>query len=280
MQLKEPPSITYRQGGSMAHFIYKSEPPSGVGLGVRMVKRKRSGSSSSSSNWVSSGSPKRLKKAFAEILSWMSDSGSSYVPASFSRVRRKSPSRHHVSLRSVSSGKSYKTESTIRLARRGPTVSTLKRSRSSESSFPSRVSKMMRYGNYCGPDWSGGRNQPSVESDVPAVDTVDAACKKHDRAYARGGNLAVADVVFSVQQLANIGHADSGYGSAYAAVSSLALAAQAAARVVSGRTHGGGLSLYEKPYIPGIINHEQPVLFTKLLKKKYKRRGLKFTVVK
>lgn len=43
----------------------------------------------------------------------------------------------------------------------------------------------MKYGNYCGPNWSDGKQQPSVEKGTTQpVDGFDAACQKHDSAYA------------------------------------------------------------------------------------------------
>lgn len=44
----------------------------------------------------------------------------------------------------------------------------------------------MRYhGNYCGPNWSAGKHQPSViDSNVPAVDEFDQTCLEHDAEYA------------------------------------------------------------------------------------------------
>lgn len=249
----------------------------------RMKRRRSSSSSSSSSSWVSSGSPK-LKKAFAEIMKWMSDSSdsggsrrSALVPYSgMSRVRRHSAPSRHVSFRTIKSSPS--TQSTWPL---GSTQSTWPLSRrNSESMVAPFISRWMRYGNYCGPDWSAGEEQPSVISDVAAVDTVDAACKKHDAAYAKGGDLAKADVIFTVNQLANIGRSDSAYGSIYAGASAVALAGQAAVRYITGRTHGGGPKLYEKPHVPGIMNHEQVVLDTGKLRRKYKRKGLMFTIVK
>lgn len=55
----------------------------------------------------------------------------------------------------------------------------------------------MRYhGNYCGPNWSAGRHQPSVVSDVPAVDEFDETCRVHDAAYATGQDLLAADGAF------------------------------------------------------------------------------------
>lgn len=54
--------------------------------------------------------------------------------------------------------------------------------------------------NYCGPYWSDGKFQPSVEngSNAPVSD-LDAACQRHDAAYARAKtrkDLDVADTKF------------------------------------------------------------------------------------
>jgi len=41
------------------------------------------------------------------------------------------------------------------------------------------------HGNYCGPNWTGGRNLPSnspkVNWSTPCLDALDCACKAHDR---------------------------------------------------------------------------------------------------
>jgi len=50
------------------------------------------------------------------------------------------------------------------------------------------------HGNYCGPGWSAGKYQNSVDSEVAPVDKLDAACQKHDRSYARGEDLLEADL--------------------------------------------------------------------------------------
>lgn len=55
---------------------------------------------------------------------------------------------------------------------------------------------MRFHGNYCGPNWSAGRHQPSVVSDVPAVDEFDETCRAHDAAYATGQDLFIADGAF------------------------------------------------------------------------------------
>ena len=53
------------------------------------------------------------------------------------------------------------------------------------------------HGNYCGPNYSAGKFQPSVaDSPVPAVDAFDETCKRHDAAYARGEDLRQADLRF------------------------------------------------------------------------------------
>jgi len=58
----------------------------------------------------------------------------------------------------------------------------------------------MRYhGNYCGPDWSAGKHQGSVISDVPALDVFDATCKVHDAAYANQSDLESADYAFAAE---------------------------------------------------------------------------------
>lgn len=55
---------------------------------------------------------------------------------------------------------------------------------------------MRFHGNYCGPNWSAGRHQPSVVSDVPAVDEFDETCRVHDAAYATDQDLFEADGAF------------------------------------------------------------------------------------
>jgi len=41
------------------------------------------------------------------------------------------------------------------------------------------------HGNYCGPNWTGGKayaaSDPRVDWSVPCVDKLDCACKDHDR---------------------------------------------------------------------------------------------------
>ncbi|EFJ23212.1 hypothetical protein SELMODRAFT_17536, partial [Selaginella moellendorffii] len=40
-----------------------------------------------------------------------------------------------------------------------------------------------KYGNYCGPNWSSGRQKGSLVWDVPPVDWLDYCCFKHDVGY-------------------------------------------------------------------------------------------------
>lgn len=62
----------------------------------------------------------------------------------------------------------------------------------------------MRYhGNYCGPNWSAGRHQASVVSDVSPIDEFDRTCQVHDAAYATGSDLDAADRTFVADNLAN-----------------------------------------------------------------------------
>lgn len=42
------------------------------------------------------------------------------------------------------------------------------------------------HGNYCGPGWSDGKYQKSVEGTKPAIDRLDKACQVHDKWIARG----------------------------------------------------------------------------------------------
>lgn len=55
---------------------------------------------------------------------------------------------------------------------------------------------MRFHGNYCGPNWSAGVHQPSVDSDMPAIDEFDNSCKIHDRAFARGEDVRQANKAF------------------------------------------------------------------------------------
>ena len=53
------------------------------------------------------------------------------------------------------------------------------------------------HGNWCGPNWTGGRalpaNDPRVDWSVKSLDALDSACKEHDRACADGGCSAADD---------------------------------------------------------------------------------------
>jgi hypothetical protein len=57
------------------------------------------------------------------------------------------------------------------------------------------------HGNYCGPGWSAGAYQPSVDSGVPSLDKFDDTCKTYDALYSTGGDLAAADLQFAVSNL-------------------------------------------------------------------------------
>lgn len=57
------------------------------------------------------------------------------------------------------------------------------------------------HGKYCGPGWSAGKYQSSVESNMPADDEFDETCKMHDAVYARKGNLGDADKRFFLQNI-------------------------------------------------------------------------------
>lgn len=57
--------------------------------------------------------------------------------------------------------------------------------------------KMRIHGNYCGPNWSNGRHQPSVVGNMPSTDEFDETCKLHDAQYALNGDLADADFDFA-----------------------------------------------------------------------------------
>jgi len=59
------------------------------------------------------------------------------------------------------------------------------------------------YGNFCGPYWSDGQFQSSVEPTVAAIDELDQTCREHDAVYARKGNLKAADYKFFKQNFGN-----------------------------------------------------------------------------
>lgn len=52
------------------------------------------------------------------------------------------------------------------------------------------------YGNYCGPWWSNGQWQTSVDGDLPAIDEFDETCKVHDFEYFSNNDLREADLNF------------------------------------------------------------------------------------
>lgn len=52
------------------------------------------------------------------------------------------------------------------------------------------------YGNYCGPYWSNGAFQSSVNPTVDPMDELDAICMEHDRIYFLRGDLLAADREF------------------------------------------------------------------------------------
>lgn len=82
---------------------------------------------------------------------------------------------------------------------------------------------MRFHGNYCGPNWSAGKMQTSVVSNVPAIDDFDETCKQHDAAYATNSDLLDADLKFA---FANIGRG------AKRSVAALAVGGQAAIRAL------------------------------------------------
>lgn len=55
-----------------------------------------------------------------------------------------------------------------------------------------------RYGNYCGPNWSSGRESGSLIWDQPPIDELDFCCYKHDIGYDsyEQADLHRADLVF------------------------------------------------------------------------------------
>ena len=52
---------------------------------------------------------------------------------------------------------------------------------------------MRFHGNYCGPNWSDGKVQPSVCGTTTPIDEFDDTCRIHDCVYANGGDLDQAD---------------------------------------------------------------------------------------
>jgi len=57
------------------------------------------------------------------------------------------------------------------------------------------------HGNYCGPGWSDGKYQNSVEGKSKPVDKLDQLCKEHDESYARGEDLLQADIKLAYRAL-------------------------------------------------------------------------------
>ncbi|CAM6127127.1 unnamed protein product [Calypogeia fissa] len=55
-----------------------------------------------------------------------------------------------------------------------------------------------RYGNYCGPNWSSGRESGSLMWDKAPIDALDFCCYKHDMGYDsyEQADLHQADLVF------------------------------------------------------------------------------------
>jgi len=68
--------------------------------------------------------------------------------------------------------------------------------------------KCLTYGNWGGPGWSGGEfvsNPKLVRWWVRPVDNMDAAFKRHDWAYQRGGDRRYADrVLVTVLRSVNV----------------------------------------------------------------------------
>lgn len=63
----------------------------------------------------------------------------------------------------------------------------------------------MRYhGNYCGPNWSAGKEQPSVDGELAPIDEFDQTCQVHDRAYYYGRQLKSADLQFARENLRSL----------------------------------------------------------------------------
>jgi len=53
------------------------------------------------------------------------------------------------------------------------------------------------HGNYCGPNWTGGKslasNDPQVDWTVKPIDQLDNACRIHDISCSQGGCTAADD---------------------------------------------------------------------------------------
>jgi len=57
------------------------------------------------------------------------------------------------------------------------------------------------HGNYCGPGYSNGKYQDSVNGNLSPIDEFDSTCQKHDKAYAQGEDLYRADLDFARDNL-------------------------------------------------------------------------------
>lgn len=55
---------------------------------------------------------------------------------------------------------------------------------------------MKYHGNYCGPNWSDAKRQQSVVGTTEPIDVFDRTCQTHDRHYALGNDLSMADSEF------------------------------------------------------------------------------------
>lgn len=103
--------------------------------------------------------------------------------------------------------------------------------------------------NYCGPYWSAGKFQTSVESDVPHVNALDRACRDHDAAYARNQNLRAADLAFS-REAAKHGIAGRAMG--------LIVGAQALLRSKDNSTTNNNNNYFHKPATTTMPNLRKP----------------------
>lgn len=58
-----------------------------------------------------------------------------------------------------------------------------------------------RYGNYCGPNYSSGRESGSLHWDKPPTDWVDYCCYRHDMGYwsSQSFLLCVEDIAFTLE---------------------------------------------------------------------------------
>lgn len=60
---------------------------------------------------------------------------------------------------------------------------------------------MKFHGNYCGPNWSAGKVQKSVVSNMPGIDEADEMCREHDACYALEKPLQECDKTFITSML-------------------------------------------------------------------------------